>query len=58
MIIGDMPKLDADWLNPNTHGQHILPCPTTSMSGRASSTDATQVPGGAPLLTLRSFEKV
>ncbi len=43
-----MPKLDADWVNPNTHGRHILPGPT-SVQGGASSIDATQVPWGAPL---------
>ena len=47
-ITEDMPKLDADWLNPNTRGWHILPRPT-SVPGGASSKDATQVPGGAPL---------
>ena len=48
LITEDMPKLDEDWLNPNTRGRHILPRPT-SVPGGASSTDATQVPGGAPL---------
>ena len=48
LITEDMPKLDADWLNPNTRGRHTLPCPTSAPGG-TPSTDATQVPGGAPL---------
>ncbi len=48
LITEDMPELNADWLNPNTRGRHILPRPT-SVPGGTSSTNATQVPGGAPL---------
>merc|ERR1712127_627100 len=50
LITENMPKLDADWLNPNTRGRHILILPRpTSVPRGASFTDATQVPGGAPL---------
>ncbi len=49
LIAEDMPKLDADWLSPNTRGRHILPRLTTSVLEGASSIDTTQVPGGAPL---------